>query len=1532
LEHRSNWLQLNSNYQVSAPNLCQGSRSRENRVFADKEVCPALILRSLMMMFLFASGTAAQNVTTQHNDIARTGAYTTETVLTPSNVNTNTFGKVFYYVVDGYVYAQPLYMANITMGAGTPQPGTTHNVVFVATEHDSVYAFDADGNLGANSKPLWQITLLDAAHGAAAGATTVPSSDLSTTDLIPEVGITGTPVIDPATNTMYVVGKTKESGTYIQRLHALSITDGTEKFGGPVVLSASVPGNGNGSSAGTLKFDPKWTHQRTGLLMLNGIIYFGFGAHQDTGPYHGWILAYNAATLQQTGAWCSTPNGLGGGIWLGGSGLAAVVSDPVGHPYGRLYAAMGNGLYDATAPNYSNVMDYGDSIIKLDLANGAPTMISGGTTVGDDFTPHDQASLSGADKDQGSGGALILPDSFSGGQHLLAQVGKSGRIYILDQNNLGGYNPANTSDPQAKAFLSGEVYGMPAFWNGHLYAWSGNDHLKAFSFANGTLSANPTSTSVEGFQFPGSTPTISANGTTNGIVWNVRTDAFGAPGPEILYAHDAANVSRLLYSSGQNASRDNPGNAVKFAVPTAANGRVYVGAEYQLSVYGLLNGATQAAEPVINPAGQLFHPSIQVTITDSSPNAQIFYTTDGSTPTTASTVYTGPFNISSTQTVKAIADGAGYLASLIASETYTLINQVPMPVFSLPPGDFSSAQSVAITDAWSGSTIYYSTDGTVPTLSSNVYTGPVTISTTSTLKAIATAPNLSNSRVASGLYTIVQNPSSSINFGGGFTSGGMLFVGPAKLNGTHLRVTDGGSGEAAAAWYSTQVNVQGFSTDFQFQQTPGTNPVGDGLTFTIQGTATTAVGPSGGGLGYGASLPGGTPGIPKSVAVKFDLFSNASEGNNSTGLYLNGASPTKPAITLGGGVNLQSGDVFAVHIAYDGTTLTMTITDTVNNSQTFTTSWPVDIPTTVGGNTAFVGFTGGTGHYTVVQDIMSWTYVSTATGGQQTAATPVISPATGTFTSPQTVTITDATSGSSVFYTLDGSQPTTSSTPYTASFTVNGTTTVRAIATAPSFLQSATTTSVITINQQSQTSAPLISPVTGTYSSPQTVNITDATSGSTIFYTLDGSQPTTSSTQYTSAFTVSTTTTVKAIATAPNFTPSATSTSVITINQQSPAATPVISPATGTFTSSQTVTITDATTGSTIYYTLDGSQPTTASTQYTASFTVSATTTVKAIATAPNFTQSATASSVITINQASPAATPVISPATGTFTSSQTVNITDATSGSTIYYTLDGSQPTTASTQYTSSFTVSATTTVKAIATASGFTQSNTATSVITIQSGSTSINFASGFTATGLASNGRTTLNGTRLRLTNGGQSEASSAWFTTPVNVQSFTTDFSFQLINPNADGMTFTLQNAGTTALGPSGGGLGYGAGLPGGTPGIPTSVAVKFDLFQNSHEGNNSTGLYTNGASPTSPATTLGGGINLHSGDIFKVHMTYDGTTLTMTITDTVTNATFTTSWPINIPATVGANTALVGFTAGTGGQTATQEIISWTYGS
>src|SRR6266478_6194356 len=327
----------------------------------------------LFLFSLFFSATvplvAQVNILTQHNDNFRTGANTSETILTPSNVASTNFGKLFANPVDGRIYAQPLYVQGVVI----PGKGT-HNVAFVATEHDSVYAFDAD-TAGA---PLWQITLLDSAHGAPAGATTVPNGDLSTTDIVPEIGITGTPVIDLSTNTMYVVGKTKEGTTYVQRLHALDITTGAEKFGGPVALSGSVSGTGNGSLNSVLTWDPKWENNRPGLLLFNGVVYIGFGSHGDNGPWHGWILAYNASTLTQTGAWCASPNGSGNGIWMSGAGLAADVPDPVNHPYGRMFTVTGNGTYDATAPNYNNSMDYGDSILKLDLANGIPTMNSNG--------------------------------------------------------------------------------------------------------------------------------------------------------------------------------------------------------------------------------------------------------------------------------------------------------------------------------------------------------------------------------------------------------------------------------------------------------------------------------------------------------------------------------------------------------------------------------------------------------------------------------------------------------------------------------------------------------------------------------------------------------------------------------------------------------------------------------------------------------------------------------------------------------------------------------------------------------------------------------------------------------------------------------------------------------------------------------------------------------------------------------------------------------------------------------------------------
>ncbi|HEY1483511.1 MAG TPA: chitobiase/beta-hexosaminidase C-terminal domain-containing protein [Candidatus Acidoferrum sp.] len=1336
-----------------------------------------LFLRRLVLALVFSNlislpSFAQTNVTTQHYDISRSGANTNETILTPANVNTATFGKLFSQPVDGYVYAQPLYMPNITLGTGTAQAGTKHNIVFVATEHDSVFAYDADSNIGANAAPLWQVSLIDTAHGAGAGETTVPNGDVSTTDILPEIGITSTPVIDPSSNTLYVVAKSTVAGTtFIQRLHALDITTGAEKFAGPAALAASVPGIGNGSSNGILNFDPKWESNRPGLLLLNGIVYLAFGAHGDNGPWHGWLLAYHASALQLTGAWCATPNASAGGIWMGGTGIAADV--PTGKPFGRIFTATGNGTFDAIAPNYTNSMDYADSIIKLDLNNGVPTMSANGVTVGDDFTPHDQASMNNGDLDQAAGGVVILPDSVGGGgsNHQLVQVGKTARVFVLNRENLGGYNPNNTTDPEESAYLAGGLWGGPAYWNGNVYIWGTNDHLKAFSFANGALNGTPTSTSNETAGQFSPTPSVSANGTTNGIVWSLRTDNYGTQGREILYAHNATNVSTLLYSSESNVARDNPGNSVKFITPTVTNGKVYVGSESQLSVFGLLNGSMQAAAPIFNPPSGSFSTSVQVTLTDSTSGASIYYTTDGSTPTTSSTRYTVPFTLTTSTTVNAIAAGTGILASTVSSATYTLLTQAAIPTFNPTPGSYTSVQSVTISTSTPNATIFYTTDGSTPTTSSSKYSGPISIAVTETLSAIAVATGLTNSPVASGFYTISLGVT-SINFASGFSSGGMNLISAAKLNRSALELTDGNGSEASAAWYQSEANIQSFTTDFTFQNSGGTNPQGDGFTFAIQGNNSSAVGPVGGGLGYGPdnitnpSTASNSP-ILNSIAIKFDLYSNAGEGTDSTGLYTNGASPTIPALDMtSSGVNLHATDIFHAHITYDGTTLNLTLTDTVTNAH-FSASWPVNIPQIVGDTVSYIGFTAGTGGATAVQQILTWTFTSSNNAPPQTP-------------------------------------------------------------------------------------------------------------------------------------------------------------------------TPTFNPPAGTYLGAQSVTISDSTTPSTIYFTTNGSTPTTSSTQYTSPISVTASETINALAIASGQTASSVATAAYTIE--SQVATPTFSPAAGTYTSTQTVSITSS-SGASIYYTTNGTTPTTSSTPYTVPFTVSSTTTVQAIAAKSGFFNSNVATATYTINSTSPSINLSAGFTAGAMILNGNATLNGTRLRLTDGNGSEDSSAWFITPVNIQQFTTSFTFQNTggtNPQGDGFTFTIQGNSSTTIGPRGGGLGYGPDNvinPSTSPNPPVakSIAIKFDLYSNAGEGPDSTGLYINGASPTIPAVDMtSSGVNIHNPDIFNVQLTYNGTNLTMTITDTTTNATFTDTWPINIPSTVGSNTAYAGFTAGTGGATAIQEIIGWTY--
>jgi len=504
-------------------------------------------------------------VLTYHNDIARTGQNINETLLTPANVNKARFGRQFSQAVDGYIYAQPLYMP----GRNIPGKGV-HNVVYVATEHDSIYAFDADDNAGGNVSPLWKTSLIPPG-----GSAVNSGGDTGCGDLVPEIGITSTPVIDPVTGTMYVISKTKEGGKFFQRLHALDVSTGAEKFGGPMVIQASVSGTGDGSSGGVLTFNPLREFNRTSLLLQNGLVYIGWASHCDSGPYHGWVMAYNPATLAQVAVFNTSPNAGLAGIWMGGGGL--------GGDGTNVFFATGNGNFDVN----SGGKDYGDSIMNL----GAPA--SGTFPVASYFTPFNQGSLNNGDVDVGSGGVLLLPTVTGAHPHLLVQVGKEGKIYLVDRDSMGGYcSTCSSSDTQIVQELPsavGGTWGMPAFWNNNVYFGGSGDRVKAYAFnvaGSGLLSSSPTSRSTVGVGFPGPTPSVSANGNINGILWVIQADAYGGPGSAVLHAFDATNLATELYNSNAN-SNDHPGGAVKFTVPTIVNGKVYVGTSSQLSVFGL---------------------------------------------------------------------------------------------------------------------------------------------------------------------------------------------------------------------------------------------------------------------------------------------------------------------------------------------------------------------------------------------------------------------------------------------------------------------------------------------------------------------------------------------------------------------------------------------------------------------------------------------------------------------------------------------------------------------------------------------------------------------------------------------------------------------------------------------------------------------------------------------------------------------------------------------------------------------------------
>ena len=542
-------------------------------MFTQRFLYGVLSIASILAILSLRS-TGQATVATYHNDKQRTGNNLLETTLTLSNVNSTQFGKLFSQYVDGFIYAQPLYVPNVNVsGLGT------HNVVFVATMNDSVYAFDADNKKGSNAQPLWKVSFIDPAKGIK----TVSTTDVSCADLITtKIGIMGTPVIDTSTGTLYVIARTKESSTFYQRLHALDITSGAEKFGGPAVIQASVAGSGTGSVNGSIRFNSQIQNQRSALLLQDGLVYIAWASHCDKGTYHGWLMAYDRHSLQQKAAWITTPNGDEGAIWESGSG-------PAGDLSLNTYFATGNGTFDANTAG----TDYGQSLVKL-----APP--SNGTfSVLDYFTPYDGPNLNSGDFDIGSGGVMLLPDQPKGPHlHLLVQGDKVGNIYLVDRDNMGHYNSHNNN--QIVQYLPGAELGMwnsPALWNNRVYFGASGDDLKVFSFntTTGLLSTTPTSQTTEGFGYPGTTPSISANLDSNAIVWALDNTTFKTTSGAVLHAYDATNLTTELYNSNQNAG-DNPGPAVKFTVPTVANGKVYVGTQIKLSVFGLLSTSASSSK------------------------------------------------------------------------------------------------------------------------------------------------------------------------------------------------------------------------------------------------------------------------------------------------------------------------------------------------------------------------------------------------------------------------------------------------------------------------------------------------------------------------------------------------------------------------------------------------------------------------------------------------------------------------------------------------------------------------------------------------------------------------------------------------------------------------------------------------------------------------------------------------------------------------------------------------------------------------
>lgn len=891
------------------------------------------------------AGDAQVSQLNYHNDLGSTGRNLAETQLNPASVNPATFGKIFAAAVDGQIYAQPLFVPGVAIG------GVSRSAVYVATEHDSVYAIDAG-----SGAVLWTVSALGP------GEIPMPSDDTGTADLLPEIGITSTPVISAAADGtgaryLYAVAKSRRTisglNHYYLRLHAFDIATGAAKPGSPALIAETVnngdgsyaylsgpavAGTGDGAVNGVVTMNAQRTHQRCSLGIVNGRIYFGSASHGTNGPYHGWVLGYDPATLARTAVWCTTPNGGLGGVWMGGNLITADAA-------GALYLATGNGAFglynagrepvpaDFDANGFPLNRNFGDSVLKLvpDSSTAAnPNPNGWGLALVDYFCPVNERDLDTGDLDLGSGGVLLLPDSAGSAAHptLLAAGGKEGRIYLIDRANMGKFRGGVTAgafnasgDAAVQVTPPDTVHGIlstPAFFNGQLYYAGGySDRGKTFRIANGAIDLPAVAQTPDSYGYLGSTPTVSANGANNGVVWCLDR------GSNQLRAYAADNFANELYTSGEAPdTRDRLGTAVKFGVPTVVNGSVYAGTSEGAGPSALVCYGLFAAPD--NPPAQ---PSNLYAQTISGGEIDLFWT-DNATNESGSEVY---------------------------------VSTDPNAFSPTPYATLGVDRTACAVMGLSLNTAYYFRVRAINSVGSSAYSN------------------------AAGTTSGQAAP---VEFSKGFASAaGLLaangFAG-SPVAGAVLRLIDGKGNEARSVWSQTAQSVAQFTTEFVFQFTA---PDADGFTFCLQQAGLNAVGPSGGGLGYG--------GIAPSAAVKFDIY----PGVSTTGLYLNGADPndgtaataaSSGAIPVGG-MDFHLGHPIRVILTYDGAAriLRESLTDLTTRA-VFSQAYAVDLSAFLNaGATAFVGFTGSTGGLTATADILSWSFSSTlaATPAAPTALT-----------------------------------------------------------------------------------------------------------------------------------------------------------------------------------------------------------------------------------------------------------------------------------------------------------------------------------------------------------------------------------------------------------------------------------------------------------------------------------------------------------------------------------------------------------------